>query len=405
MKEVSHIKHLAHINKAIFLIALIALINIVLLIVFLWPEPVPYGELELLQGKAHSFNELAIIFGDASHKKGAVYGFELLRRATLPPNIDVHLLGHTIGDILYEQRGPEAITLCTPEFRNACSHTIVVGTLLENGPSSLSKIADICRQAPGGSGAYGMCFHGLGHGVLAYNEYDISKAVAMCATLKDRRGPEYVECVGGMIMEMIAGVHDKEVWLEQTKTFYKDNDPLYPCSGSVIPEDVKNMCYTYLTPHFFEVAGADLGRPQPEHFKKAFTYCEPLQGENRKNCFGGFGKEFVVLAQNRDIRAVGMMGERELGKILEWCDLAKPKDGKENCVIHGLRSLFWGGENDPAASIKYCALARDKFGSDVCTDELLYIINYYINDPMKRRAICSKMVGNDLLRCESKLLQ
>jgi hypothetical protein len=388
----------------ISLIALCVLINGALFGVLVWPNPVMYKELGSLQGKNLSFNELSEFFGDVSREKGAVYGFELLRRAPLPPNIDVHLLGHIIGDILYEQKGPEAITLCTPEFRNACSHTIVVGTLLENGPSSLSKIADICRQAPGGSGAYGMCFHGLGHGVLAYNEYDISKAVAMCATLKDRRGPEYVECVGGMIMEMIAGVHDREAWQAQTKTFYKDSDPLYPCSGSVIPEDVKNMCYTYLTPHFFEVAGADLGMPQPEHFKKAFTYCEPLKGENRRSCFGGFGKEFVVLAQNRDIRAVGMMGERELGKILEWCDLAKPKDGKDNCVIHGLRSLFWGGENDPTASVKYCALAKEKFGTDVCADELFAVVKYYTNDPEGRKAICDKMIGSDLLRCESKLL-
>ena len=104
----------------------------------------------------------------------------MLKRASVPSGTDMHLLGHVVGDILYAQEGLKGIKTCTHDFRNACSHTIVVGLFSEQGEVALPKIAETCYQAPGGSGAYTMCFHGLGHGVLAYTGYDLTKAAQLC---------------------------------------------------------------------------------------------------------------------------------------------------------------------------------------------------------------------------------
>jgi hypothetical protein len=361
-----------------------------------------YSEVDLIAQGGGSFKDLSNRLTEIAEEKGALYAFEVLKRAPLPPNVDVHLLGHIVGDILYKQKGAKGILDCTDDFRNACSHTIVIGTLLEKGPESFGEIVDLCKQAPGGSGAYTMCFHGLGHGVLAYNEYELPLAVKMCEMSGTQRR-EYEECVGGAIMEMIGGVHDPEVWQEKVKKYFKESDPLYPCNAEFMPERVRGMCYTYLTPHLFTSAGGDLGSPTPRDFEKAFTYCEPLSGSDRQVCFAGFGKEFVVLAQERDIRAIDKMSDKQLSKVYEWCSLARPEDGEAACVGSALSSIFWGGENDPAASVRFCSLAPVETRSE-CFDALFGNAVSYLHPTDPARAAICDTVPNDLKEsCVRKL--
>lgn len=385
------------------MVAVFVVINICLGAFLLAPHSSDLPEIKALAGKDASFKDLSNYFTDLANKKGAVYAFDVLKTAPIPPNIDIHLLGHIIGDILYKQQGAKGILHCTQDFRNACSHTIVIGTLLEKGPDSFGEIADLCRKAPGGPGAYTMCFHGLGHGVLAFNGYDLPKAVKMCEKSGTGLGPEYTECVGGTIMEMIAGVHDPQVWAVQAKKYFKADDPLYPCTADFIPHQAKGICYTYITPHLFLSAGANLGHPDPETFAEAFSYCEPLSGGDRASCLGGFGKEFVVLAQNRDVRAIDKMTDDQLGMVLSWCDKSSSKDGKIDCVVSSLNSLYWGGENDPGASVRFCNLAETKGWGQECADSLIGAAKFFTKDPVKLGRICTEISSTYQSECRQKL--
>src|SRR5260221_11164644 len=108
-----------------------------------------YPEIENLADKK-TFPELSAFFAQLARKKGAVYAYKVLNTALLPPNTDLHLLGHVVGDVLFRQEGLKGIQKCTQDFRNACSHSIVVGLFLQDGEKALSQIADVCRKAPGG---------------------------------------------------------------------------------------------------------------------------------------------------------------------------------------------------------------------------------------------------------------
>src|SRR3989344_2239057 len=193
-----------------------------------------FKEIEEIRNKNLDFGELSKFFVNLANDKGGHYAYKSLAKATalnyLSPNIDTHLLGHNIGDILYKQLGIEGMKFCTQDLRNACSHSIVVGALLEFGADKLRDIADVCRKAPGGKGAYTMCIHGLGHGVLAYTEYDMAQAVNLCEKVSEPRlkNMEYGECVGGISMEMMAGVNDREAWEKQKANYFKKDDPLAP---------------------------------------------------------------------------------------------------------------------------------------------------------------------------------
>ena len=357
---------------------------------------ITYPELANVSGTDWAFDEYADYFENLARDKDAKYAFNVLRVAKLQPGTDLHLLGHVVGDILYKQKGIDGIYSCTHDFRNACSHSIVTGLFAEKGIDALDEISDVCRQAPGGKGAYTMCFHGLGHGVLAYTLYDLTKAVSLCEKTgtAEYQNREYAECVGGEIMELISGgQHDENAWRAKRPTYLSTRNPLHPCDSDIIPDFVKPICYTYLTPYLFEVAGADLGAPTPENFREAFTYCNLLPKDdtiNRDACYGGFGKEFVVLAGARDIRDIGSLHEEELALVHEWCGLANDTLGEGSCTVSALRSLFWGGENNPDASFAFCSTVPDRL-KDACYGELATAIQFFLGGQPEKGTLCGRL--------------
>ncbi|MBI3420889.1 MAG: hypothetical protein HY006_02395 [Candidatus Sungbacteria bacterium] len=364
-----------------------------------------YPELHDLEGVVLSFKELAKYFTKLAEAKGAPYAFEVLRIAPIPPNTDMHLLGHIVGDILYRQQGAEGMRVCTQDFRNACSHSIVVGLFTEKGETALPQIVEACRQAPGQSGAYTMCFHGLGHGILAALDYDMPRAIEIC---KKTGRSELSQCISGMVMEIIGGgFHNKELWEKQHKKYLSDPNPLSLCQQDFMPSEARSMCFVYLTPHLFEAAGGSLASPTPKDFKKAFTLCDALplpDTVNRNSCFGGFGKEFVVLAKNRDIRNIEYMTQEELGRIRTWCFLAPHEKGITACVEHAMQSLYWGGENDRDVAIRFCSLMSEDPYRSSCFENLIGAVSFYVKDPRYRKEFCGEIPADLHKTCREKLI-
>jgi hypothetical protein len=352
-----------------------------------------YAEAATIADGAQGFDDLEERFQDLAHAKGGAYAYEVLKRAPVPPNTDMHLLAHAVGDVLYEQEGVDAIGICTQDFRNACSHSIVVGALNEyGGESALELIRGACNKAPGGSGAYTMCYHGLGHGVFAYFEYEIPETVDFCAKTgtEEYHNREYIECVGGSIMELMGGGgHDRDKWVK-SRNKYLNDDPLAPCSSDVMPIAAKEICYTYITPQLFERAGANMALPQPEHIEKAFTYCDRIVKSDEKlryACFSGIGKELPLLALARDTRAIELASDAELLRMKEWCGLAPHDEAREACRESIQDSLFWGGENDTTVSVRFCALAQGTERTG-CFEYLSHIAGNYLPPGARRVTLC-----------------
>lgn len=356
-----------------------------------------------------SFKDIANYFTNLSDTKGARYAYQVLKVVNLPPNIDTHLMGHIVGDELYKQEGAKGIQVCTQDFRNACSHSIVIGLLLGKGEQALPEIANACQQAPGGKGAYTMCFHGLGHGVFAYTNYNLEKAVSLCQETgtSEHNFQESSQCISGVIMELITGGdHNKQLWEIQSKKYLKEDDPLYPCDSNLIPQTAKSLCYIYLTPHLFQAAGANLYAPTEANFEKAFTYCQRIptsEKQNRESCLGGFGKEYVVLAQNRDIRNVGQMDNNSINKILSWCGLGKTQEAVADCINNALGSIYWGGENDYHGAVHFCQAVTDPNIQNGCFSDLIGSVNFYIDNKIYKKDFCQSLPNNYQKSCQSIL--
>lgn len=385
---------------------ILLLLNLFLLAALYLPlAKTDFPEIKGLTEKTFSFDELENFFKGVAEEKGPAYAFDLLRVAPLPPDTDIHLLAHAVGNVLYKKEGLSGIRICTEDFRNACSHTIVIGAFIEKGEEATRDIAEVCRKAPGGTGAYGMCFHGLGHGVLAFQEYNVKSAVSLCrmAGSREFNYVESAECIGGVIMESIDGVHDRAAWEAQKDTFFREDDPLYPCNQGWVPSNGRDACFSYLTPHLWQVAGADLGNPTEADFEESFKYCGRLSGDNKIHkgaCYGGFGKEFVGLVRARDIRDVAEITEDQAKTIYEWCLLAKEAPGIGDCIRDALSSLYWGGENKPDGALSLCGVIKEDGLKSMCFNHLAEIFNYYSSgSKIQLRLLCNKLPRNYQEKC------
>lgn len=368
-------------------------------------------EAQAFSGKSPSFGEVKEYLLNLSQKKGALYTYQALRVMELPPNMDFHLLGHIVSDQIYKEKGIAGMSSCTDDFRNACSHAIVVGIFSEKGVDALPLITEACRKAPGGSGAYTMCFHGLGHGILSFYGYRMEEAVSVCKKSGVTPFPnaEATQCISGAVMEIITGGdHDKAVWEVKHRHYLRDNpSPISLCQSSYMPREAAPLCFTYLTPYLFMAAGANLGNPEPVYFKKAFSFCEEVPVTDiaaREACFGGFGKEFVPLAQSRDIRKIDQMTETQLKTVYGWCQEAPIKEGMLACLTHGLSSLYWGGENDPGAAIKLCQVTDDPQLKNSCYRNLISMVFYFQRNNISAKAsFCSRLPDPHRSQCETSL--
>ncbi|MEN9560986.1 MAG: hypothetical protein RIQ56_259 [Candidatus Parcubacteria bacterium] len=353
-----------------------------------------YHEIYSIGNSVTSFEILKERFISLAQSKGGEYAFEVLGRAPLPPGTDLHLLGHVVGDVLYEQKGIPGMAACTQGFRNACSHSIVINALFEHGEDILPQVWAACQKAPGGKGAYTMCFHGFGHGVFTYFGRDLEKTVTYCrkAGTAAYNFREYQECVGGAIMELVdpgPGIGGDEVALDKARERYFDG-PLSPCMSPVIPEDAKGICFVYLTPRLWIRAGIDLGNPDPAKFADAFKLCDKVPRSKtvlRNICYGGFGKEFTVLAAARDIRSIDSQSDDFLNTVAAWCAEAGNQDGEAACVGDAVASLFWGGENDPDISFKFCGMLKGP--QLACYARLAHEVGMYGGNA--RQALCDRI--------------
>jgi hypothetical protein len=363
----------------------------------------------ILTEEKAAHRDFELLFMELAKEKGGDVAFAVMKEAELPFGLDTHLLGHSIGEILYEQKGISGMALCTHDFRNACSHTMVIGALLEEGTSALPQISDACHAAPGGSGAYTMCFHGLGHGVLAFNGYSMERTIDMCDELGTAKfnNREAVECFGGAIMEIIGGGgHDPEIWSEQREGYLSPDNPFGICQQTFVTDKYRPMCYNYMTPYAYEAFGADMSAPSADVFTAVFEECEKIPlSENilRQSCFGGQGKEFIGLAVGRNFSSSQRPTTNQLEQMRDWCALATSKDGYRYCSESVVNSLYWGGENSFTVPLEYCSLQSESSATD-CRLLMIRNVSFYMKDQGYRNSFCDAMPESAHQQCIDELL-
>ncbi|HMA77889.1 MAG TPA: hypothetical protein VKP88_01990 [Candidatus Paceibacterota bacterium] len=349
-----------------------------------------------------SFSETATYMEAVARREGGAYAFEVLKNGSLPPGMDTHLIGHFVGDIMYEQEGIHGMRYCDEAVGYACAHSVVINALLRDGPGVFDVINDVCASI-GLPGSYDMCFHGFGHGVLAYTEFHLPEAIELCDLVGTEKNNDWEEqeCLGGVIMEMRGGIHDPELWAVNGKPYLDPDNPLAMCQADYLPEKYREMCYIYITPFIFDYESpADI--PPPTVYADSMAWCERIDDAyERSDCYAGFGKEYVGFALGRDVRYLNFITPEQAGLVHDWCNLAPTEEGALSCMEFALYSVYRSGSIGFDGALTFCSQARTQRSADMCYHHFFRVAHRFHGPGRYERQLCPLVPPNRVAECQA----
>lgn len=231
-----------------------------------------------------------------------------------------HNPAHEAGRFAYEIFGAKAFRECTAECHSGCYHGATEAYFKENGTTDLTKsLKEIC--SPDLNSFYmHQCIHGVGHGVMVYESYDLPEALRTCEQLET--GFARRSCYGGAFMENIVAVQGFGA-IPGHGTEWVNSDPHFPCSGIDKDPDLQQECYLMQTSWMLELANYD--------FVQVAKECLGAPDYLRKTCFQSLG---------RDAAGQTLRNSAEIVKICKNV----PEEYFNDCVKGGLNVIvdFWG---------------------------------------------------------------
>ncbi|MSR67669.1 hypothetical protein EXS65_02500 [Candidatus Peribacteria bacterium] len=289
----------------------------------------------------------------------------LLESAGNGAELDCHQPAHIIGRVSYELLGMEAFTGGSPACHSGYYHGAMEGLLKVRGVSKLPEtVSEACSLFDTDFSKFS-CLHGVGHGVLAYRNYDVPAALKLCKELST--GYDQTSCYGGVFMENIvqgqglgAESDHKTEWVNQT-------DPHFPCNKIDPDLAVQIQCYQMQTSWMLTLAKYDI--------ETVIRQCQEARKDMVPVCFRSLG---------RDIAGFTLRNPR---KIIENCDKV-PALHYVGCMTGALNVIvdFWGSGLEGQAS-ELCALLPSEHKRDcyaLISSRLLDIQSI----PGKRKPVC-----------------
>lgn len=262
-----------------------------------------------------------------------------------------HINAHVFGEVLYEKEGVGALTACGSDFGFGCFHSFIGQAIAEGGTAIVPRLDAACVAI--GPMALG-CFHGLGHGLLAYFGYEskgLAKSLDTCATLSWHH--RYGGCVDGVFME-----YNLRTMLAQDGRIrpFTDEKHMEPCAS--LKAAFQPACYFSLPEWWRESLAGDTDAPA-----KMGAYCGSLsEGENRAACFRGIGYSQSFPHSFQADSGVEFCGQyASMGAT----DALRCKEGYA-------WALYANGDHAGAESV--CTRGASAGDSKRCFDEYLFVL-------------------------------
>jgi hypothetical protein len=235
---------------------------------------------------------------------------------------EAHTAAHEFGHALYQWAGQNSFSICDGSFGFGCFHTFIPAAIDDKGVSVVSALDQECIKAFGPLSLG--CFHGIGHGLMAYHGYSkrgLNDALSLCETLSWKR--PYGGCRDGVFMEY--NFRTAEGSVLPTRELL-ESSRFEPCDA--VGKSSREACFFSL-PTWWE---ASLSK---EEGRVAWMYaqCGKLVEKDSEACLRGMGyaltvsNRFDVYGAIRECKSVGSETEEELCREgAAWAFYADPNN-------------------------------------------------------------------------------
>jgi hypothetical protein len=186
------------------------------------------------------------------------------------------------------------------------------------------------------------CVHGLGHGFMTVESFDLFKALKTCDVLKDSW--ERSSCYGGAFMENVM-VAVRE---EGESKFLRPGELMYPCTA--VEETYKDQCYLMQTSYALQQTGYD--------FAKVAKLCQELPDTSYvSTCYQSLGRD----ASGSTLS--------DVARTKANCEKALDGLGLESCMLGAVRDFISFHHSDTQAK-EFCNAFDDKTLTTRCLQEV-----------------------------------
>ncbi len=293
---------------------------------------------------------------------------------TLP--VDCHQRVHKVGRTTYELRGTDAFKVMNSECQSGYTHGMTEAFFRENGADNLTdKLKVICQDESNPFYAH-QCFHGIGHGLMAFYDYGLFDALKGCDTLPSNKE----SCYSGAFMENVVGALSVEKAKAQTNSEYhateylKDDDAEYPCN--IVDDIYKSTCYFFQTSRMLQIFGPD--------FDKIAGVCGGLDVKYQAVCFSSMG---------RDVSNTNGDGFKA---IVSACNEAEAIGNQTSCIDGAAQDRFWH-ESETDEAFAFCQYLHEEPHKTVCYRTLDQRASEIVSQPSS--SFCSHFESNYRYLC------
>ncbi len=234
--------------------------------------------------------------------------------------VDCHQEAHLIGRSNFEIFKSKAFFKVNYGCHSGYLHGAMEAFIKQNGEDRLiSKVERLCNGFRTDFSRF-ECLHGIGHGLTAYQNYDLPKALEMCYELSNSYAQR--SCFGGVFMENIMVAEGHGATPGHT-TKWISQDPHFPCNSVDQSDPVQHECYQMQTSRMLHIFNYN--------FQPIAQECQRAPSKTIGTCFRSLG---------RDIAGQTL---RDPDKIIQTCQITPPEYYKE-CITGGLNVIidFWG---------------------------------------------------------------
>lgn len=292
---------------------------------------------------------------------------KLLKDSGGGATVDCHQESHAVGRIGYELYGSSVFLDGTAACHSGYYHGAMETFLKEKGTIHLAKsVAEICNKFPTSFGVF-ECLHGVGHGVVAYKDYDLPQALETCEQLEtdyDRNS-----CYGGAFMENVVAAQGMGATKGHETKWANKVDPLFPCNGISQDYNIQYQCYQMQTSWMLTIYGYN--------FSKVVSECLKARLDMVSVCFKSYGRD----AAGHTLR--------NPQKIVELCaKVSREKNYYEECVVGAVNVIidFWGG-GLKAQATDLCKVVEES-GKKICYSTVAWRLNDIFSSAGDKQYVC-----------------